>query len=250
MNQKGEVLSVRSSDHSACVPRPLVQLPCAAVADGLVPLHATHLLPEADVQHGHQGGQACGRSRADLFARVEQLGLCRVYGKNVQGKEMSPPGWRNFYFVAVLKPKSSVVGLLNQMTAKFGEDPPLSAKATVENKDPHELLAFVSNLQVNDGNSTDAQRMKSAEGFFFSFFGSFISSLVPLRFSQTAGQNGEQGVGHWGRRPGDGVSHEHSVKGNQWTLLLHSTEEWARVVVGGNFTLSCLGLDGTFDVDQ
>ncbi|XP_070763775.1 ubiquitin-conjugating enzyme E2 variant 3 [Enoplosus armatus] len=48
-------------------------------------------------------------------------------------------------------PKSSVVGLLAEMTAKFEEDPPLSSKTTGENKDPHELLAFVSNLQINDG---------------------------------------------------------------------------------------------------
>lgn len=82
-----EVLSVQSSDHSVCVSRPLVQLPGAAVADGLVPLHATHLLPEADVQHGHQGGQARGRSRADLFASVEQLGLCRVNGKIYMAKK-------------------------------------------------------------------------------------------------------------------------------------------------------------------
>ncbi|XP_053283301.1 ubiquitin-conjugating enzyme E2 variant 3 [Pleuronectes platessa] len=50
-------------------------------------------------------------------------------------------------------PKSSVVALLNEMIAKFEEDPPLSSKSTGENKDPHELLAFVSNLQINDGGS-------------------------------------------------------------------------------------------------
>ncbi|XP_040893568.1 ubiquitin-conjugating enzyme E2 variant 3 [Toxotes jaculatrix] len=48
-------------------------------------------------------------------------------------------------------PKSSVVGLVNEMIAKFEEDPPLSSKTTADNKDPHELLAFVSNLQINDG---------------------------------------------------------------------------------------------------
>ncbi|XP_045892607.1 ubiquitin-conjugating enzyme E2 variant 3 isoform X1 [Micropterus dolomieu] len=48
-------------------------------------------------------------------------------------------------------PKSSVVSLLNEMSAKFEEDPPLSTKTTGENKDPNELLAFVSNLQINDG---------------------------------------------------------------------------------------------------
>lgn len=61
-------------------------------------------------------------------------------------------------FFALLQPKSSVVGLLNEMIAKFEEDPPLSAKPTGENKDPHELLAFVSNLQINDGASSDIHR--------------------------------------------------------------------------------------------
>lgn len=51
-----------------------------------------------------------------------------------------------------------MVGLLNEMAAKFEEDPPLSSKTMVDNKDPHELLAFVSNLQINDGTSSDAQR--------------------------------------------------------------------------------------------
>ncbi|XP_034735415.1 ubiquitin-conjugating enzyme E2 variant 3 [Etheostoma cragini] len=50
-------------------------------------------------------------------------------------------------------PKSSMVGLLTEMIAKFEEDPPLSAKTTADNKDPHELLAFVSNLQINNGGS-------------------------------------------------------------------------------------------------
>lgn len=59
---------------------------------------------------------------------------------------------------ALLQPKSSVVGLLSEMIAKFEEDPPLSAKPTGENKDPHELLAFVSNLQINDGASSDIHR--------------------------------------------------------------------------------------------
>uniref|UniRef100_A0A3P8SPL2 UEV and lactate/malate dehyrogenase domains n=1 Tax=Amphiprion percula TaxID=161767 RepID=A0A3P8SPL2_AMPPE len=48
-------------------------------------------------------------------------------------------------------PKSSVVCLLTEMIAKFEEDPPLSSKNAADNKDPHELLAFVSNLQINDG---------------------------------------------------------------------------------------------------
>lgn len=49
------------------------------------------------------------------------------------------------------------MSLLNEMSAKFEEDPPLSTKTTGENKDPNELLAFVSNLQINDGASLDMQ---------------------------------------------------------------------------------------------
>ncbi len=52
-----------------------------------------------------------------------------------------------------MQPKSSVVGLLNEMVAKFEEDPPLSSKTTGDSEDPHNLLAFVSKLQINDGDS-------------------------------------------------------------------------------------------------
>ncbi|XP_014911691.1 ubiquitin-conjugating enzyme E2 variant 3 [Poecilia latipinna] len=48
-------------------------------------------------------------------------------------------------------PRSSVVGLLNQMISKFEEDPPLSSRTTEDTKDPHELMAYVSNLKINDG---------------------------------------------------------------------------------------------------
>nr|XP_046250367.1 ubiquitin-conjugating enzyme E2 variant 3 [Scatophagus argus] len=68
-------------------------------------------------------------------------------GKHVDARgRMFLPGLHNWDY-----PKSSVVGLLNEMIAKFEEDPPLSAKTTGDNKDPHDLLAFVSNLQINDG---------------------------------------------------------------------------------------------------
>lgn len=68
-------------------------------------------------------------------------------GKHVDGGgRIHLPGLHNWDY-----PKSSVVGLLTEMIAKFEEDPPLSAKNTGENKDPHELLAFVSNLQINEG---------------------------------------------------------------------------------------------------
>ncbi|XP_059190650.1 ubiquitin-conjugating enzyme E2 variant 3 isoform X2 [Centropristis striata] len=70
-------------------------------------------------------------------------------GKHVDGGgRLHLPGLHNWDY-----PKSSVVGLLNEMIAKFEEDPPLSSKTTGENKDPHELLAFVSNLNLNDGGS-------------------------------------------------------------------------------------------------
>ncbi|KAM7002730.1 LOW QUALITY PROTEIN: ubiquitin-conjugating enzyme E2 variant 3 [Tautogolabrus adspersus] len=68
---------------------------------------------------------------------------------NAQGR-IYLPGLHNWDH-----PKSSIVGLLTEMTAKFAEDPPLSTKTTGDDKDPHELLAFVSNLQINDGNVHD-----------------------------------------------------------------------------------------------
>ncbi|GAA6233754.1 ubiquitin-conjugating enzyme E2 variant 3-like [Lates japonicus] len=68
-------------------------------------------------------------------------------GKHVDARgRIHLPGLHNWDY-----PKSSVVGLLSEMIAKFEEDPPLSSKTTGDNKDPHELLAFVSNLQINDG---------------------------------------------------------------------------------------------------
>lgn len=51
-----------------------------------------------------------------------------------------------------------MVGLLKEMICKFEEDPPLSSKTTGVNRDPHDLLAFVSNLQINDGASFYIQR--------------------------------------------------------------------------------------------
>ncbi|RVE72186.1 hypothetical protein OJAV_G00059430 [Oryzias javanicus] len=68
-------------------------------------------------------------------------------GKHVDAKgRVHLPGLHTWDY-----PKSSVVGLLPEMIAKFEEDPPLSSKASGEAKNPHELLAFVSNLQLNDG---------------------------------------------------------------------------------------------------
>lgn len=51
------------------------------------------------------------------------------------------------------QPKSSVVGLLREMTAKFEEDPPLSSKAPADGQNPEDLLNFVTNLQISDGDS-------------------------------------------------------------------------------------------------
>ncbi|XP_047452414.1 ubiquitin-conjugating enzyme E2 variant 3 [Mugil cephalus] len=67
-------------------------------------------------------------------------------GKHVDNRgRIYLPGLHNWDY-----PKSTVVGLLKEMSAKFEEDPPLSAKTTGESKDPHELLTFVSNLKIND----------------------------------------------------------------------------------------------------
>uniref|UniRef100_A0A669CP61 UEV and lactate/malate dehyrogenase domains n=1 Tax=Oreochromis niloticus TaxID=8128 RepID=A0A669CP61_ORENI len=68
-------------------------------------------------------------------------------GKHVDARgRIHLPGLHNWDY-----PKSSVVGLLNEMVTKFQEDPPLSSKTTPDNKDPHELLAFVSNFRISDG---------------------------------------------------------------------------------------------------
>ncbi|CAL1595510.1 unnamed protein product [Knipowitschia caucasica] len=78
-------------------------------------------------------------------------------GKHVDAKgRIHLPGLHNWDY-----PKSSVVGLLNEMIAKFEEDPPLSSRNT-SNKDPHDLLAMVSNLQINDGSArnVDQQNIK------------------------------------------------------------------------------------------
>ncbi|XP_068459107.1 ubiquitin-conjugating enzyme E2 variant 3 [Clinocottus analis] len=70
-------------------------------------------------------------------------------GKHVDGGgRIHLPGLHNWDY-----PKSSVVGLLAEMIAKFEEDPPLSSKTTEDSKDPHELLSFVSKLRINDGGS-------------------------------------------------------------------------------------------------
>ncbi|KAK2842048.1 hypothetical protein Q5P01_012248 [Channa striata] len=68
-------------------------------------------------------------------------------GKHVDARgRIYLPGLHNWDY-----PKSSVVGLLTEMAAKFEDDPPLSSKSSGDSKDPHELLAFVSKIQINDG---------------------------------------------------------------------------------------------------
>ncbi|KAF3854597.1 hypothetical protein F7725_022652 [Dissostichus mawsoni] len=64
--------------------------------------------------------------------------------------------------ICLLRPTSNmVIREGKHMISKFEEDPPLSSKTTVDNKDPHELQAFVSNLQINDGERThDQQHIK------------------------------------------------------------------------------------------
>lgn len=42
------------------------------------------------------------------------------------------------------------------MTAKFEEEPPLSSKAPANSQNPQDLLNFVTNLQINDGERADA----------------------------------------------------------------------------------------------
>uniref|UniRef100_A0A671XVF9 Ubiquitin-conjugating enzyme E2 variant 3-like n=1 Tax=Sparus aurata TaxID=8175 RepID=A0A671XVF9_SPAAU len=70
-------------------------------------------------------------------------------GKHVDAQgRLHLPGLRSWDY-----PKSSVVGLLNEMIAQFEEEPPLSTKTTGGTEDPHDLLAFVSNLKISDGGS-------------------------------------------------------------------------------------------------
>nr|XP_046213971.1 ubiquitin-conjugating enzyme E2 variant 3 isoform X2 [Oncorhynchus gorbuscha] len=53
-------------------------------------------------------------------------------------------------------PKSSAVGLLAEMISQFEEEPPLGTKSTGDNRDPNVLLAFVSNLKINEDLSASA----------------------------------------------------------------------------------------------
>ncbi|MCI4381674.1 hypothetical protein PGIGA_G00254780 [Pangasianodon gigas] len=54
-------------------------------------------------------------------------------------------------------PKSSVIALLEEMIAKFEEDPPLAMKSTGDGKDPSELHATVSHLNITEGGNRPDQ---------------------------------------------------------------------------------------------
>lgn len=53
--------------------------------------------------------------------------------------------------MSLLQPKSSVNGLLAEMIAKFEEEPPLGTRSSAYGNSPNDLLAYVSNLKVNEG---------------------------------------------------------------------------------------------------
>ncbi|KAL0967839.1 hypothetical protein UPYG_G00257990 [Umbra pygmaea] len=68
-------------------------------------------------------------------------------GKHVDAKgRIYLPGLSNWDH-----PKSSVADLLGEMISKFEEEPPLGTKPTEDSEDPNKLLAFVSNLKINEG---------------------------------------------------------------------------------------------------
>ncbi|TSK45861.1 Ubiquitin-conjugating enzyme E2 variant 3 [Bagarius yarrelli] len=54
-------------------------------------------------------------------------------------------------------PKSTVLALLEEMIAKFEEDPPLATKSSGDGKDPNELLAMASHLNINEGENPSNQ---------------------------------------------------------------------------------------------
>lgn len=77
-------------------------------------------------------------------------------GKHVDSKgRIHLPGLHNWDH-----PKSSVNGLLAEMTAKFEEEPPLSTKSSAHVENPNDLLAYVANLKVNEGGNRPDQEVK------------------------------------------------------------------------------------------
>uniref|UniRef100_A0A8C1V8F9 UEV domain-containing protein n=1 Tax=Cyprinus carpio TaxID=7962 RepID=A0A8C1V8F9_CYPCA len=57
-------------------------------------------------------------------------------------------------------PKSSVNGLLAEMIAKFEEEPPLGTRSAAQGDSPNDLLAYVSNLSLNEGGNRLDQEFK------------------------------------------------------------------------------------------
>ncbi|XP_016408489.1 ubiquitin-conjugating enzyme E2 variant 3 [Sinocyclocheilus rhinocerous] len=57
-------------------------------------------------------------------------------------------------------PKSSVNGLLAEMIAKFEEEPPLGTKSPAQGDNPNDLLAYVSNLSLDEGGNRLDQEVK------------------------------------------------------------------------------------------
>ncbi|XP_056595990.1 ubiquitin-conjugating enzyme E2 variant 3 [Triplophysa dalaica] len=77
-------------------------------------------------------------------------------GKHVDSKgRIHLPGLHNWDH-----PKSSLNGLLAEMIAKFEEDPPLGAKSSGHFENPNDLLAYVSNLTVDEGGHRSDQAVK------------------------------------------------------------------------------------------
>nr|XP_055049267.1 ubiquitin-conjugating enzyme E2 variant 3 [Misgurnus anguillicaudatus] len=77
-------------------------------------------------------------------------------GKHVDSKgRIYLPGLHNWDH-----PKSSVNGLLAEMIAKFEEEPPLGTKSSGPAENPNDLLAYVSNLSLNEGGSRPDQAVK------------------------------------------------------------------------------------------
>lgn len=61
------------------------------------------------------------------------------------------PEFHGFIVFLNRQPKSSVNVLLEEMITKFEEEPPLGMKSTGDGKDPNELLAFMSHINLKEG---------------------------------------------------------------------------------------------------
>uniref|UniRef100_A0A8C1DFG5 UEV and lactate/malate dehyrogenase domains n=1 Tax=Cyprinus carpio carpio TaxID=630221 RepID=A0A8C1DFG5_CYPCA len=86
-------------------------------------------------------------------------------GKHVDSKgRIHLPGLHTWDHVrepqTVFTPKSSVNGLLAEMIAKFEEEPPLGTRSAAQGDSPNDLLAYVSNLSLNEGGNRLDQEFK------------------------------------------------------------------------------------------